>query len=134
MNLYLGFLPLSMDYAKSALTTRLRTDTMNLALEVFALTKSLDYTPEINVIRNQVIRSASSVAANYRAACRSRSRKGFFSKICNVVEELDEVDFWLELLSKIGVGQKVKLASIQQSTSELLRILGTAKNTAYKSM
>ena len=67
MNLYLGFLPLSMDYAKSAITTRLRTDTMNLALEVFALTKSLDYTPEINVIRNQVIRSASSVAANYRA-------------------------------------------------------------------
>jgi four helix bundle protein len=123
-----------MDYAKSALTTRLRTDTMNLALEVFALTKSLDYTPEINVIRNQVIRSASSVAANYRAACRSRSRKEFFSKICIVVEELDEVDFWLELLSKIGVGQKVKLASIQQSTSELLRILGTAKNTAYKSM
>ena len=122
-----------MDYAKSALTTRLRTDTMNLALEVFALTKSLDYTPEINVIRNQVIRSASSVAANYRAACRSRSRKEFFSKICIVVEELDEVDFWLELLSKIGVGQEVKLASLKQSTSELLRILGTAKNTAYKS-
>ncbi len=122
-----------MDYAKSALTTRLRTDTMNLALEVFALTKSLDYTPEINVIRNQVIRSASSVAANYRSACRSRSRKEFFSKICIVVEELDEVDFWLELLSKIGVGQEVKLASLKQSTSELLRILGTAKNTAYKS-
>lgn len=122
-----------MDVTKSTITARLKTDTMNLAIDVFGLTKCLDQTPEINVIRKQIIRSASSVAANYRSACRSRSRKEFFSKLCIVVEELDEVVFWLELLGKIGVGQKVELNSLQESTSELLRILGTAKNTAYKS-
>ena len=122
-----------MDVTKSTLTTRLKTDTMNLAIDVFGLTKCLHQTPEINVIRKQIIRSASSVAANYRSACRSRSRKEFFSKLCIVVEELDEVDFWLELLGHIEEGHKAELNSLQESTSELLRILGTAKNTTYKS-
>jgi four helix bundle protein len=72
--------------------------TKHFALEVIRLFQRLPKTDEAKIIGKQLLRSACSVAANYRAACRSRSKQEFFSKLCIVVEESDETFFWLELI------------------------------------
>ena len=77
----------------------LRGRTEQLALRVIRLFRVLPRTPDAQVIGKQVLRSATSVAANYRAVQRARSRAEFISKMGIVVEESDETLFWLELWS-----------------------------------
>lgn len=84
--------------------------TKQLALRIISLVEALPKTIAGRAIGNQIMRSGSSVAANYRAACRARSRQEFIAKLGIVVEESDETCFWLELIieSKMLPRQKVE--------------------------
>lgn len=72
--------------------------TTNFALRVVRVFRSLPNCAEARVVGNQLLRSGTSVAANYRAACKGRSRADFISKLGIVEEEADETLFWLEFL------------------------------------
>jgi four helix bundle protein len=104
--------------------------TKQMALRVVKLFQALPKTGESQIPGKQLLRSATSVAANYRAACRSRSTNEFFAKICIVVEEADETIFWLELLSESGILPSIKLESLMEEATEILKITSTAKKNA----
>lgn len=107
--------------------------TKSFALRVIKLYQSLPKTVEVQIIGKQMLRSATSVAANFRAACRSRSSKEFYSKISIVVEEADETIFWFELLVEGNIVSSDKMKSLQQTGTEILKIMATArKNTKTK--
>jgi four helix bundle protein len=82
----------------------LKTRTRAFALRIIRLAESLPETPTAKVIRNQMLRCGSSVGANYRAACRARSRADFVSKMRIVEEEADETIYWMELLVDADIG------------------------------
>ena len=79
-------------------TAELKARTKEFALRVIRLVDALPNTVKGRAIANQITRSATSIAANYRAACRTRSRAEFIAKIGVVEEEADETAFWLELI------------------------------------
>jgi four helix bundle protein len=101
------------------------------ALKIIALSDELPNKESARVINRQLLRSATSVAANFRAACRGRSKQEYYSKICIVVEEADETQFWLELLqeSKLIDEQKIKL--YQTEISEIVAITTSIKNKLH---
>ena len=100
------------------------------ALRIIKLYQALPKSGEAQVIGNQLLRSATSMAANYRAACRARSGKEFYSKLSIVVEEADETLFWLELLSESEIFAGEKLNPITAEALEILKIVAKArKNT-----
>jgi four helix bundle protein len=76
--------------------------TKSFGLKVIQLVEALPKTKTGNVIGNQLLRSATSVGANYRAACRAKSRPDFIAKAGIVIEEADESLYWLELLVESG--------------------------------
>ena len=80
------------------------------------------------------MRAVTSVAANYRAANRSRSKQEFFAKLCIVVEECDESLFWLELLTESGITSVEKSDPLSKEAQELLRIFSASRKTIKKSM
>jgi len=103
------------------------------ALRVIKLYQALPKSGEAQVIGKQLLRCATSVAANYRASCRARSGKEFYSKLSIVVEEADETLFWLELLLDAELFTKNKLNPIMSESLEILKIVSTArKNTKIK--
>jgi four helix bundle protein len=110
----------------------LRKRTKNLALRVLRLIRSLPRTDESRIIAKQIFRSATSVAANYRAACRARSTDEFSSKISIVVEEADETSFWLELLVEAKIIDENKLKDLMNETLEITKILSHARKTIKK--
>src|SRR5688572_16439544 len=80
------------------MSEQLKSRTKQFALDVIRLSASYPKPAEFRHLFSQVLRSSSSVAANYRAACRARSSAEFLSKLGTVEEECDETQFWLELL------------------------------------
>jgi four helix bundle protein len=85
---------------------------------------------EARVIGKQFLRSSSSVGANYRAVCRSRSQKAFLAKLSITIEEADESLFWMEIISESGLLPLEKLKSLMQEAEEIIKILSKArKNT-----
>ncbi len=80
--------------------TKFRNETKKLVLDILKFTKELPKTEEAFIIKKQLIRSVTSVAANFRAFSRGRSLKERYAKLCIVVEESDESLFWLEILSE----------------------------------
>ncbi len=77
-----------------------------------------------------MIRSATSVAANYRAACRSRSKADFINKLGIVEEEADETMFWLEILIESGKTCKEDVNDLYKETDELVAIFSASRKTA----
>ena len=108
----------------------LKQRTKRFALRVVALFRALPKTEEARVIGRQVLRSATSVAANYRAVCRARSKAEFVSKTGIVVEEMDETVFWLELLVEAGIVKKEKMENLLHEAEELLAIFAASQKTA----
>ena len=98
--------------------------TKELALEVISLYSSLPKRTETQVIGKQLLRSATSVAANYRAVVRARSERERYAKLCIVVEEADETLFWLELLeeSKLIVADE-KFNKIKNDCFEIVKVM-----------
>jgi four helix bundle protein len=85
---------------------------------------------EANVIAHQLLRSATSISANYRAVGRARSKAEFVSKLGIVVEEADETVFWLELLGESGIVKEAKLNPLLSEANELLAIFASSRGTA----
>ena len=108
----------------------LRSRTKQFALRTMRLFRSLPRSPEVDVVGRQLVRSGTSVAANYRAACRGRSHAEFLAKLCIVVEEADESLFWLEMLVESGAVAKARLALLIKEAEELLAIFSAARKTA----
>ncbi len=108
----------------------LRNRTKQFALRVIRLVRALPKTEEARIIGRQLLRSATSVAANYRAVCRARSKAEFLAKTGIVVEESDESQFWLELLVDSGIVPREKLAPLSKEATELVAIFVASQSTA----
>ena len=108
----------------------LKRRTKKFGLEVIRLVESLPPTQTGKVIGNQLLRSALSVGANYRAACRGRSKADFISKVGITIEEADESQHWLEMLAEAGIVTSDKLKPLIQESNELIAILTASAKTA----
>jgi len=108
--------------------------TKNFALENIRFFKSLPKTDEARIIGKQLLRSSTSLASNYRAACRSRSKQEFYAKIYIVVEESDETLFWLELITDSGIQTIEKTNLIMKEVEELLCIFSASKKSTKINM
>jgi four helix bundle protein len=108
----------------------LRDRTKLFALRIVRLFQALPKTEEARIIGRQVLRSGTSVAANYRAVCRAKSRKDFVAKMDTVVDEADETVFWLELLVEGKIVTEDRLAGLLKEANELLAIFAASQRTA----
>lgn len=106
--------------------------TKQFALAVIQFYQKMPKTEEAKVIGKQLLRSSTSVAANYRAACRARSDAEFFSKISIVVEEADESLFWLEILQESKIANLVNVQLLLKEAEELVKITNTIRNNKKK--
>ncbi len=94
--------------------------TKKLALRVLKLVEALPKGYTAEVIGKQLLRSSTSVGANYRAACRGRSLADVIAKLCIVEEEADESLYWMELLIESGLIPETKLTSLMVETNEII--------------
>jgi four helix bundle protein len=104
--------------------------TKRFALRILKLCRSLPKTDEGRILSKQVLRSGTSVGANYRAACRARSRAEFVAKLGIVLEEADETSFWLELIQEADIFPGQKLESLLRESNELVAIFVASVRTA----
>jgi four helix bundle protein len=108
----------------------LKDRTKTFALMVIRLCRTLPRTQEGTIITRQLLRSSTSIGANYRAVCRARSTADFVSKLGIVLEEADETLFWLELLTDSGIVQHDKATSLLKEANELVSIFVASLRTA----
>ena len=102
------------------------------ALRVIKLVESLPQDQVARVLGKQLLRSGTSVGANYRAACRSKSAADFIFKMGIVEEEADESGYWMELLQDSGRIKATKVSALMQEAGELTAIAVSSINTARK--
>jgi len=112
----------------------LKKRTKKFGLNTIKLVESLPSTQAGRVIGNQLLRSALSVGANYRAACRGRSKADFISKVGITTEEADESQHWLEMLVEAGIVSPDKLKPLMQEANELVAILTASAKTARENL
>lgn len=108
----------------------LKPRTKKFALRIINLYTSLPKKTEAQVIGKQILRSGTSVGAQYREASRSRSNAEFISKMESALQELDETAYWLELLVEAGIVAVNKLKDLQKETEELIAIFVSSVKTA----
>jgi four helix bundle protein len=110
--------------------TELKQRTMEFAVRVLKLADALPNKPSGRAIANQIARSGTSVAANYRAALRGKSRADFINKITIVLEEADETGFWIELTELAELLPAKRLKALRQEAEELMKIFNATRSTA----
>ena len=110
----------------------LRDRTKQFALRIIKVVNALPKTVTGRAIGNQLIRCGTSIGANYRAACRGRSKAEFNSKLHIVLEEADESIFWLELIIEAGLLPKNRIQTILAEADELTAIFAKSYYTAKK--
>ncbi len=103
-----------------------RKRTKRLAIKVFNFCAQIPKTDASRIISRQLMRSASSVGANFRAVCIGRSLKEKFAKICIVVEEADETLYWLELLEESSLNIPIP-AEIKQEALEISKVMAVSR-------
>ena len=108
----------------------LKQRTKDFAVRIIHVFRALPDARDAQVIGNQLLRCGTSVGANYRAACRARSRADFINKLGIVVEEADETIFWLELLVETKVVPAGRLDPLLQEAHELTAIFTAARATS----
>ena len=108
----------------------LKARTKKFALDVIRLSSSLPPKVEFQIINRQLIRAATSVASNYRAACRGKSRADFIHKISIVEEEADESSFWLEMLAALGLHANPEMQRLLDEAEQVTKIMVSSKKTA----
>jgi four helix bundle protein len=113
-------------------TADLKARTKQSALRVMKMVDALPRTIQGRTIAKQIIRSATSVAANYRAACRARSRAEFIAKIGVVEEEADESCFWLELIIDSGLLTDERIRPLLSEAGELVAIMAASRKSAIQ--
>jgi four helix bundle protein len=106
--------------------------TKTFALRIIKLIEQLPKTTVAQVIGRQLLRSGTSVGANYRAACRARSRADFIAKLCIVEEECDESLYWMELLIESGVMKSKRLSLLMTEAGEILAMVVQSVNTTRR--
>lgn len=106
--------------------------TKEFAKSIIAVCRKIPNTREGNLINNQLFRAGTSVGANYRAACRGRSKAEFISKIGIVLEEADECLYWMELLTETNIMEYKVLDQVMKEANELVAIFVSSINTAKK--
>lgn len=106
--------------------------TTEFPLRVVRMFVSLPKTEEARVLGKQVLRSGTSVGANYREAQRARSKAEFISKIGDSLKELDETSYWLELLVRSEIIPELKLNALRDETNQLLAIFTTISKKAKR--
>jgi four helix bundle protein len=109
----------------------LRERTKAFALRIIRMFSALPRSKAASVLGTQVLRSGTSVGAQYREACRSRSVAEFISKMESAIQELDETDYWLELLAD-GIVPPKRLVDLRQETNELIAIFTASVKTAKR--
>lgn len=102
------------------------------AVEVVSLCRELRVRPEARHLADQLLASATSSAANYRAACRARSRREFVSKLAVAVEEADESVGWIQILIRAAFIGEPHAARILNEAEQLLAILAASRRTAER--
>ena len=103
----------------------LKERTKNFALRIVRMFSSLPKTTEAQVLGKQLLRSGTSIGANYREAHRGRSKPEFIAKCGDSLRELEETAYWLELLSESGLSAPDKLQQLGQECDELTAIFVT---------
>ena len=109
----------------------LKKRTKAFALRILKLVDALPTTTAGRALASQIVRSGTSVAANYRAACRAKSTADFIAKM-GVMEEADETLFWLELLEESKLVEAAKLTAVKQEANELIAITVASIKTARR--
>ena len=94
--------------------------TKQLGLRVIRLVEALPHQPAAQIIVRQVLRSATSVGANYRASCRAKSKADMINKLKIVEEEADETLYWLELLVEAEFCSETRLSQLMDETNQII--------------
>lgn len=110
----------------------LKRRTKDYALRIIKLVSSLPKTREGRIIGDQLLKSGTSTAANYRAACRSRSKAEFIAKLGTVIEESDESLFWLEIIVESGMIKKELVEQLLKETDEIISIMVSTRKSSIK--
>ena len=123
-----------MEFAPNTAVTPddLRARSRAFALDVIRLCASLQGDDLVRVIRPQLLRSATGVAANYRATCRARSGREFASRLAVVVEEADEAEFWIDILLTERCGPAAQLQALGAEAVELRAIFSASRKTVLE--
>jgi four helix bundle protein len=109
---------------------QLKERTMRFALDVLCLVDTFPRTIAGDLVSRQLAKSATSVAANYRATCVARSRAEFIAKLGVVFEEADESEFWLDVARRKGLGERTETERLHLEACELRAIFGRSLGTA----
>jgi len=112
---------------KAQFNDQVRLRTLKMAVEIRSSLVNKKINPIDKPIVNQIIRSSTSVAANYRAATCARSDAEFYSKICIVVEETDETKFWLEYLAELQIIDEPVIGKLRDEIDQLVRLFSSIK-------
>ena len=117
---------------KEVFIEQMKNRTKKFAVDVINFCDTLKKVKASNVVTYQLVKSATSTGANYRAACRGRSQKEFFSKMCIVVEEIDETEYWLEIIKEAELTLNIiELKRLLKEANEILKITAKAKSSTY---
>jgi len=111
----------------------LKQRTKRFALRVIKLVDALPKTTVGRAIANQLMRAGTSVGANYRTACRSRSKAEFIARVGVVEEEADESAYWMELIIESGLMKPTLVSALIQEANELVAIMAASRISASKS-
>jgi len=112
----------------------LRARTRQFAIDVIKLCLALPKDDLMRIVRPQLIRAATGVAANYRAACRGRSSKEFASRLGVVVEEADESELWLDVLETLEYRPAERIRSLRNEASQIVAIMAKSRSTTLENL
>jgi four helix bundle protein len=118
-----------MENNKAEFAEQFRSRTKKFVVDNIRFFRTLPKTEEAKIIGKQLLRSSSSVGANYRAACRSRSQAEFHSKLSIVVEETDESMFWMEVLTEAEIVKANDVGPLMKEANEILKVVSSARKT-----
>jgi len=121
---------LSIYYNDEMNKEELKNRTKAFAVHVIKFIESQPDSRSFRILSNQLIRSATSIGANYRSACKGKSTADFINKIIIVEEEADESIYWLELMEESGLGNKTAIAYLKKEANELTAIFTAIGKTA----
>lgn len=112
----------------------LKKRTKQFGLRIIKLVEALPKTQSARMIGNQLLRSGTSVGANYRAACRGRSKAEFIAKVGISIEESDESMYWIEMLTEAGIMPDEKVSALYKEADEIVAILTASAKTARRNL
>ena len=118
--------------SKNLFVEEMKRRTKSIAVRSIRFCNTLKNTTSNHIIIRQLIRSATSVGANYRAVCRSRSKAEFYSKLSITIEEADETLYWYEIISELEITNNDEIKYLKSEMTEILSILARARKNTKK--